>query len=147
MDSIIERCYDPVQKFNSTIYRPRRYLLQSCQSEKPMSLQILQNRALRIIYSKKDWPGTHEALSQNRLLTIDNRRALSLLKFAHNRSDCTNMLLSPLRRNLRSASKIYLNFTRPGTTKYAKCSIYKNISMWNSLDEEPKSHTIQIFFF
>lgn len=54
------------------------------------SLQSLQNRALRIIYGKKNWPGTENAHKECKLLNTDDRRNFFLLKHANTLSYDTN---------------------------------------------------------
>lgn len=99
------------------------------------SLQSLQNKSLRIVYRKKDWPGTTAAHTESKLLSIEDRRALFLLKYAHNLSyDPANLQAKPA-RTLRSQNNILLKTSFPKTAKYERSYIFISIRMWNSLDE------------
>lgn len=101
-------------------------------------LQTLQNKGLRIVYLKKNWPGTDIAHKNCKLLTIKARRELYLLKYAHLRSFNHLNLKNHSSRNLRSASKMMLNSIIPRNRTYEKSFIYQSTRMWNHLDEEIK---------
>lgn len=51
-----------------------------------LPLQTLQNKALRLVYKRRDWPGTDIAHAQSKLMSTRNRRNFFLLKHAHDRS-------------------------------------------------------------
>lgn len=103
------------------------------------SMQTLQNKALRIVYSKKEWPGTEAAHSNCKLLTISKRRELYLLKYAHTRSyDPENLKPQPT-RNLRSMRKTMLKTQIPKNRNYERSFVHQSPTMWNKLDQEIKT--------
>lgn len=102
------------------------------------ALQSLQNKALRIIYTKKKWPGTEIAHSECKLLNTDDRRTFFMLKYAHNLSYNPVNIKPPTGRALRSSNNIILKSCVPKNTKYEKSYIYQGIRKWNSLKEDLK---------
>lgn len=46
-------------------------------------LQTLQNKGLRIIWGKRDWPGTEAAHNECKLLPSNMRRQGNLVKYGH----------------------------------------------------------------
>lgn len=56
----------------------------SCSNEDILkSLQVQQNKALRVIIGSKSWINTLEAHNQTHILTTSNRRNLNLVSYAH----------------------------------------------------------------
>lgn len=101
-------------------------------------LQSLQNKALRIIYTKRHWVNTDSAHSTSRLLPIHERNKLTLLKYAHLKSlNCAN-LRDTRKDGLRSAKKTYLKTTIPRCTNYEKSFIHRSGILWNNLSDEMK---------
>lgn len=99
----------------------------------------MQNKALRVIYSKKAWKGTNQAHITSGLLYLEQRRKASLLKYAHNLSyDHTKLKDTPT-RNLRSAGKILLKTPAPKTKKYERSFYHQSLKMWNDLPEDYKA--------
>lgn len=103
------------------------------------SLQTLQNRALRIVYLKKEWPGTETAHVNCRLLTVKNRRELNLLKYAQTRSFNIENHLITHARHLRSTNKIRLRTQIPKNKTYEISYIHRSTIMWNSLPLDIKA--------
>lgn len=102
-------------------------------------LQTLQNKSLRIIFGKKDWPGTNVAHKRCNLLKIDDRRKLSLVKFAHQNSHNPLNLKEHSRHELRSNKRILLKENPIRSSKYEKSFIVASVRLWNGLSEELKS--------
>lgn len=102
-------------------------------------LQTLQSKSLRIIFRKKDWPGTLEAHERCKLLTIADRRKLSLVKFAHQKSHVPSNLREQGRHNLRSNNKLLLREHQIRNGKYGKSFLVTSVKLWNRLPEEVKT--------
>lgn len=100
------------------------------------TLQTMQNKALRVIYPKKNWEGTHATHVKSKLLYTEQRRKVSLLKHAHSLSyDQSNLKGAPT-RNLRSSGKVYLKLNPARTTKSEKSFVYQSITFWNQLSDD-----------
>lgn len=102
-------------------------------------LQSLQNKSLRIIYTKRDWLGTENAHKISKLLTIKERYKLALLKHAHRKSFKKDNLKVPRDIRLRSSSKIYLKTDIPKNAIYERSFVHRSNSLWNTLSDEIKS--------
>lgn len=46
-------------------------------------LQVLQNKCLKIIYTRKNWVNTDEAHKRSNILSTRNRRIFALIKYGH----------------------------------------------------------------
>lgn len=103
------------------------------------SLQTLQNKALRIVYSKKHWKGTHQAHIKSKLLYLNQRRTTSLLKYAHTQSYNPDNLKKINARTLRSSQKTQLKAQLAKNTKFEKSFVYQAVTQWNGLSQETKS--------
>lgn len=103
------------------------------------SLQVLQNKALRAIYPKKHWVGTHQAHIKSKLLYLNQRRNTSLLKLAHSLSYNPCNLKQPNIRILRSSRKTLLKETAAKTKKFENSYVYQSVMQWNKLSEDLKS--------
>lgn len=89
------------------------------------ALQIMQNRCLRVMYGKKNWPGIEQAHEQCNLLFIKDRRILSLLKYAHRLSFTPDNLKEIDVQALRSNKKLLLKLKISRTTFMDKAFFYK----------------------
>lgn len=102
-------------------------------------MQVLQNKCLRIIYSKKNWDNTENAHKSNNILTCHNRRILFLLKRAHVLAFTPGNLKDHSIRSLRSMRKLLLKEPRCHNCKFEKSYISTGIKLWNCLTEDIKS--------
>lgn len=94
---------------------------------------------LRTVYIMKDWPGTETDHTENRLLTLDKRRILTLLKQKHTLSFNSENLQDQKHKGLRSTNKGLLKVPRPKTSSYEKSFSYQGILLWNALEEDTKA--------
>lgn len=96
----------------------------SCDQNTQKILQVYQNKCLRIIIGKKLWNSTLAAHEQCKLLLVNKRQKVFLLKFAHKLSYKPENLVRHQPRSLRSNRKIMIRKTRANTSKYEKCYRY-----------------------
>lgn len=99
-------------------------------------LQSLQNKALRIIYSRRDWISTDSAHKTNRLLPDTERRKYALLKYAHTKSLNKVNLRDVHNVGLRSSKKPYLKTTISKNTNYERSFVHRSATLWNTLKDE-----------
>lgn len=104
------------------------------------AIQTLQNRALRIVYRRKEWPGTDIARTESRLLHARKRWIFFLLKHAHQLSYNAHNLRWIPNRNLRSNNNLYLRTTLPKSRKFEKSFVYQSIRIWNLLSNQLKNN-------
>lgn len=111
----------------------------SCASQKSLHfLRTLQNKALRIVYKRRKWPGTDLAHSNSKLKTLKNRSRFFLLRHAHERSyNPSNMRIAP-QRSLRLNNSLLLKVSLAKNQKFEKSSIFQSMRPWNNLDEDIK---------
>lgn len=133
---------DALILFRSSIlpYFDQGDVFYSCANKSTLqSLQTLQSKSLRAIFTKKHWKGTHHVHVSNKLLYLNQRRKVSLLKYAHSLSYDPNNMKSPISRNLRSSGKALLKTGRIKSTKYERSFVNQSVSLWNNLSEDMKS--------
>lgn len=102
------------------------------------ALQVMQNRCLRVIYGKKNWPGIEGAHKQCNVLYIKKRRNLSLTKYAHRLSFDHRNLRNINRTGLHSCRKLLLKVRISKTTLMEKSFLVRSASLWNNLSKELK---------
>lgn len=102
------------------------------------SLQVLQNRCLRIIFGKKNWPGIEQAHIRCNLLYVKDRRNLSLLKYAHRLSFDRSNLREVNVRQLRSNQKLLWKTKLVKYSIVEKSFVAKAPKLWNMLPEDHK---------
>lgn len=102
------------------------------------SLQVLQNRCLRIIFGKRNWPGIEQAHIRCNLLFVKDRRYLSLLKYAHLLSFNQLNLRGRNLHALRSNHKLLLKHKVTKKAFVEKSFLVKSINLWNNLPEDLK---------
>lgn len=117
----------------------------SCNKEYLNSLQSLQNKCLRLVYSNNNWPGTIAAHTQSNLLNMSDRRHLMMLKYAHIKSFKRANLKDHAIRSLRSNRKVLLREQKSNNAKYEKSYISLSSKMWNSLLEPVKHLNLYAF--
>lgn len=109
-------------------------------------LQTLYNKCMRVVYKKRDWPGTKNALKSNRLLSCHSRRCLNLLEYAQKRSSKPGNLKEHNVRALQSNRKLLLNEHKCQNTKFEKSFMVVAIKYWNKIPEEIKQiRNIKLF--
>lgn len=115
-------------------------LFYSCANTKTLqSLQSMQNKALRIIYTKKTWDNTQAAHTKSKLLYLEHRRRGSLLKYAHKLSYNPDNLKNAPSRLLRSSGKTYLKTTAAKTSKFERSFTHQGVKLWNQLSDDLKA--------
>lgn len=102
------------------------------------SLQTQQNKCLRTIYGRRNWPGTEEAHPNNNLLLTKERQLQHLLRYSQIKSFDRSNLRPHINRTLRSNRKMLLNQNGVKHTKYGKSFVHKSIKAWNMLSEDIK---------
>lgn len=102
-------------------------------------LQSLQNKSLRIIYTKRNWHGTEDAHRNSNLLPIKDRYKLTLLKYAHRRSFNRENIKKTRDTRLRSSNKTYLKTEIPKNATYERSFTHRSSLLWNTLKDEMKA--------
>lgn len=103
------------------------------------SLQILQNKSLRIIYPRREWRGVAYAHTTSRLMKIEDRCKLAMLKYAQQRSYNKSHLRKSGQKGLRSDQKKLLKTNKPNNTLYERSFVHRSAIMWNNLSEDIKT--------
>lgn len=101
-------------------------------------LQTFQNKCLRLVTGKKRWEGTQEAHRKANLLSVADRRNLSLLKFAHKQSYDRTNLREVHDRSMRSNRRLLLKEPRSNCRQFDKSFVLKSTKMWNNIPEDYK---------
>lgn len=132
---------DALTLYRSAIlpYFDQGSLYYQCANKNILSgLQTLQNKALRIIYTRRQWVNTDTVHKTSRLLPIHERNKLILLKHAHHKA-LNNVNLRDIRKTgLRSSNKTFLKKEIPKCTSYERSFIHRSTILWNNLSEEMK---------
>lgn len=100
------------------------------------SLQTLQNRALRIVYKRREWSGTDQAHNNSRLLNAKWRWIFFPLKHGHFLSYNPQNMKFMSKHTLRSNNNLYLKTTLPKTRKYKKSFTFQSLRLWNQQSED-----------
>lgn len=98
-------------------------------------LQTLQNKCLKKIFMKKDWPGTENTHKRCNLLYVADKRKLSLVKFAHIISYRPENMREERRQNMRSNTVLLLKENHVRYEKYGKSFINISSQLWNRLPQ------------
>lgn len=93
----------------------------------------MQNRCLRVIFGKKNWPGTEQAHPKCNLLYVENPRNLSLLKYAHCLSFDQSKLLDVNVHSIRSNQKILLKSKHIKGAFIERAFSVESFRLWNEL--------------
>lgn len=107
------------------------------------SLQVIQNRALKVIYSRKEWTNTETAHRRSKLLTLEDRRNMSCLKYAHTLTYEPTNMADTHNRSLRSNTKILLKVNLAKNRKFERSFVHQSRRIWNLLPHEHKA--IRVF--
>lgn len=110
----------------------------SCTKAELAKLQSLQNRCLKVIYTKKKWPGHETAQRESNLLPLHMRRNLNLLTLAQKLSFIDENLEPQKSYKTRYNQQKLLKLIRPKTKKYEDSFIHKSKRDWNKLKTELK---------
>ena len=98
-------------------------------------LQVLQNKALRVIHKVDRCYSSDTVHLDSRLLKLKYRREIHLVNFMFGIREDLKAREPERRYGIRTRSSNKLNFAlrRPNTEKYKNCASYQGIKSWNRL--------------
>ena len=98
-------------------------------------LQVLQNKALRVIHKVDRCYSSDMVHQDSQLLKLKYRREIHLVNFMFGIREDLKAREPKRRYGIRTRSSNKLNFSlrKPNTEKYKKCASYQGITSWNRL--------------
>ena len=106
--------------------------------DKVRKLQVLQNRALRIVYGKKGYVSSAELDSmhvESKLQKLEDRRKYFVLKLIHKYSKVTeNVDRRWITTFVRGSRKVKMKLLFSDKTKVRKSPYYRGVHLWNQID-------------
>ena len=123
------------------------FLLISCNLGERRELQLLQNDALRscCMYNRDDHVRLDELHRNVKLLGLEQRRILQLLRLMYLHSKDLHVLRVP-ERNTRNSTKVIFKVPARCKTIYLNSPFYKGKLLWDKLQENvQKCGTVEEF--
>ena len=94
------------------------------------TMQVLQNKALKIALNYRQIERTNTIHQEARLAKLEVRRKIHTLHFVFRKKEQTQLLVkSPIGRITRSSKKTKFKLRKPVTEKYKACLSYKAVSL------------------
>ena len=110
------------------------FMLTACMLGQKRELRKLQNRDIRtcLLYHRRDHISIHRLHTEFRILSLEQRRHVQLIKLLFYRSKKRRYLKVPV-RNTRGNTKVKFNVMSRTTTKYLNSPFVRGTSIWDKL--------------